>query len=163
MFDVHSMSHIVFSAFLTVHIVIFLPLSLSLQSPPPLLPRRAVFAAPAAAKGAYLDDGSALPLTMAMVLGTEVSLPLFQLHNVSSHRDSHVEPKQETQALSLSLKRAILKSKNLLFAPSILSTHAFRVRVCFVQTVAVGGSLCCVVSFFLGGGVLVAVFFWGGG
>ena len=29
MFDVHGISYIVFSAFLTVHVVIFLPLSLS--------------------------------------------------------------------------------------------------------------------------------------
>ena len=152
MFDVHSMSHIVFSAFLTVH-VIFLPLSL--QSPP-LLPHRAVFAAPAAAKGAYLDDGSALPLTMAMVLGIEVSLPLFQLHDVRSHRDSRVEPKQETQVLSLSLKRAILKSKNLQFVPSIL---LMRVRVCFVQTVAVGGFFFVVVGGFWGG-VSCRFFLW---
>ena len=109
---------------------------------------------PAAAKGAYLDDGSALPLTMAMVLGIEVSLPLFQLHDVGSHRDSRVERKQENKAQSLSLKRAILKSKNLQFVPSTLLMHAFRARVCFVQTVAVG----VVVVF---GVVLVAVLvFW---
>ena len=87
---------------------------------------------PAAAKGAYLDDGSALPLTMAMVLDIEVSLPLFQLHDVGSHRGSRVERKQENKAQSLSLKRAILKSKNLQFVPStLLMMHAFRVRVCF--------------------------------
>ena len=66
---------------------------------------------PAAAKGACPDDGSVLPLTMAVVLEIKVEQPLSQLHNDMSHRHRHVEHEWRSLAQSLSFKRAILKIK----------------------------------------------------